>query len=108
MTPSTLYIACSSPHRTVGSELAQACLHVCDNASLLVRATFIRSALSCKRTANHYFFLRERWRAAQLEVEPGAARLRSGAEAPRKVKTCTAARPASRDSHAGRPCAALP
>ena len=70
MTPSTLCIARSSVDRTIGSESAQACLHGCHNAFLMVRSTVLRFVLSWPSAANRYFFLRERWRAAQLEVAP--------------------------------------
>jgi hypothetical protein len=46
-------------------------------------------------------------RAVQLELAPDAARLRSGGRAASKSQNLNGgARPASRDSHAGRPCAA--
>src|SRR5437762_1603174 len=70
MTPSTLCIARSSLDRTIGSELAEACLRVCRCGISIVRFGVLWSVLPCQRAENRYFILRERWRAAQLEVAP--------------------------------------
>src|SRR3954462_7976003 len=70
MTPSTLCIARSSLYRTIGSELAEACLCVCCDGLSIVRFGLLWSGLSCQRAEDRYFTLRERWRAAQLEVAP--------------------------------------
>src|SRR3954453_5382079 len=74
MTPSTLCIARSSLYRTVWSELAEACLRVCDRGLSIVRFGLLWSVLCCQRAEDRYFTLRERWRAVQLEVAPDERR----------------------------------
>src|SRR5213075_658621 len=70
MPPSILCIARSSLDRTIGSELAEACLRVCRCGTSIVRFGLLWSVLPCERAENRYFTLRERWRAAQLAVAP--------------------------------------
>ena len=93
MTPSALCIARSSLDRTLGSELAHACLYARCCALSIVRSALLWLVLTRRQVGNRYFLLRERWRAAQLAAEADKP---PNAAAAGRAGSCCARRTASR------------
>src|SRR4051794_19464651 len=108
MTLSILCIARVSSDRTIAFDVARACSKLLHCVLAVGHLCLFERLLA--RSCNHWLLLYpyNDGRAVQLELAPDAARLRPGGRAASNSQNLNGgARPASRDSHACTPCAAL-